>query len=111
MGEKSQVEALRAAIEAVVIGQSFGKPTAVKRGRRREWPHVPVIDHGAYTEQLRAKAYAVRGNAIAYAKKTIEARRESFRSKLLNSDFRALREQHGLPRELPKAIALAERGA
>jgi hypothetical protein len=75
-----------------------GKASAAKRGRRAEWPYVPVIIHGEYpferTEQIRAKAFANRPDALAYAERVIEARREALARKLADPRHRALRAQH-----------------
>ncbi len=87
-------------IERVVNEQPFGTPIAVKRGRRQEWPYVPIIDHGTHTEQLRGLAYETRAQAVDIARRSIEARRSEFRRKLYEPRYRALREQYGLPREL-----------
>lgn len=96
------------AIETVVASYPFGRASAAKRGRRQEWPFVPVIDHGEQaigvhrtrTEQIKGKAFATREEAVAYAQACIDARRESFRHKLRDPCHRALREQWGLPREI-----------
>ena len=90
-------------VEEIVAGLNFGEATAVKRGRRAEWPYVPVIDHGRHTEQLRGLAYATRFEAIECAKKKIVARQEALRRKLRDPRYRALRQQHGLPAELETA--------
>lgn len=93
-------------IESVVAAARFGRAYAARRGRRTEWPWVPVIDFGATgpgsvprtrTEQIRGRAFATRYEAVEYAARTIEARRDDLRSKLLDPRHRALREYHGLP--------------
>ena len=81
----------------------FSRATAVKRGRRSEWPYVPVIDHGTHTEQLRGRAYATRAEAVEFAHKSILARREALQRKLRDPRYRALREMYGLPREIGAA--------
>lgn len=83
-------------VDAAVAACPFGEATAVKRGRRAEWPYVPVIDHGTHTEQLRGLAYATRFEAVERARKAIVARQEALR-------YRALRQQFGLPREIGAA--------
>lgn len=84
-------------VREAVAAKDFGKPTAVKRGRRLEWPYVPVIDHGTHTEQLRGRAYATRQEAVNYARTTILARQDDMRRKLSEPRYRAFREQLGLP--------------
>jgi hypothetical protein len=91
--------------ERAVSSQNFGAASAVKRGRRPEWPYVPIIDHGTHTEQLRGLAYETRAQAIDVAQRAIDARRASFRQKLYDPRYRALREQHALPREISKFSA------
>lgn len=78
-----------------------GKPTAVKRGRNPRWPYVPVIDHGTHTEQIVKRAFATRDEAIACAARVIEGRAADLARKLADPRYRALREQYGLPREIP----------
>jgi len=91
-------------IESVVASLGFGFPTAARRGRRAEWPYVPIIDHGHRTEQIRGVAYATRSEAIDCAKRVIMARQEALRRNLNDPRYRALREQHGLPRELGATV-------
>ena len=96
------------AVNAAVAKHPFGQPSAVKRGRNPKWPHVPIIDYGeqkigvqrTHTEQIMGKAFATREEAVAHAAKVIEARREDLRQKLHRPEMRALREHHGLPREI-----------
>lgn len=87
-------------INSAVAAVNFGTATAVKRGRRPEWPYVPIVDHGSHTEQLLGVAYATRVEAVQCAERTIAARREFLGQQLRNPRYRALREQHGLPREI-----------
>lgn len=95
-------------IDAVVAAHPFGRASAVKRGRRKEWPYVPVIDHGRQavgvhmtrTEQLPKKAYATRDEAISYAQRVIDARREDMRSRLAMPHQRTWRKQLGLPENI-----------
>lgn len=83
-----------------VARHPFGEATAVKHGRRAEWPYVPIIDHGTHTEQLRGLAYATRFEAIERARKAIEHRRGTFIRQLGEPRYRALRLQWGLPEEI-----------
>lgn len=93
--------------EQIAAEFDFGKPSAAKRGRRKEWPFVPVIDYGKQpigvhrtrTMQLRDLAFATREEAVRRAAKYIEANRVELARKLRDSRWRALRLQHGLPQE------------
>ncbi|MGF7123297.1 hypothetical protein AB4Z09_25745 [Rhodococcus sp. TAF43] len=81
----------------------LGPPGAVKRGRNARWPYVPILElTGGRTQQLRGLAYATRGEAVAQAEREIETARASLARRLLVSRHRSLREQFGLPRELPE---------
>lgn len=98
---------LQEQIDAVVAAHPFGKASAARRGRRSEWPYVPVIDYGerqvgpkSHTEQIRGRAFDSRENAVAYAQAVIDARRQHMRAQLLVPRMRAFREQHGLPSEI-----------
>ena len=86
--------------DRVAAAADFGQPSALKRGRNPKWPYVPVILHGSRQEQVRALAFVSRDEAVAAATTTIEARRQDLRQKLADPRYRALRQQHGLPREL-----------
>lgn len=88
------------AVQDVVQKLDFGRATAVKRGRRQEWPYVPVIDHGTHTEQLRGLAYATRDEAVRRSQAIIDARRFDLAKRLSDPRYRALREYHGLPRDI-----------
>lgn len=96
------MQTLTEQIETVVAAFPFGTATAIKRGRRPEWPYVPVVDHGDRTEQLKGFAYATRDQAVAKALHTIEHRRAAMRLRLADPTCRAFREQHGLPRDIVK---------
>lgn len=87
-------------IAAIVAAGDFGTASANKRGRNPNWPYVPIVMHGQRSEQIVAKAFATRPEAIAYAQAVIDARRDILAQKLADPRYRALREQHGLPREL-----------
>lgn len=93
------------AIEKAAAAADFGRPSAQKRGRDPKWPYVPVILRDSTRgpnrqEQIRGLAYATRDEAVAMAERTIECRRSSLRERLGDRRHRALREQHGLPREI-----------
>lgn len=78
---------------------------AAKRGRRPEWPYVPIIDHGEQvtgvhrtrTEQIKGKAFASREEAVAYAERVIESRRLYYARRLADPRERALRQHLGMP--------------
>jgi hypothetical protein len=78
----------------------FGQATANRRGRNPRWPYCPVIDHGGRKEQILGRAYVTRDEAVRAAQFAIDARRALLAAKLALRNYRALREQHGLPREL-----------
>ena len=99
-----------AAVDRVIAGMPFGKASAAKRGRNPRWPYVPIIElenHAtagymqAQTQQVRGRAYATRDEAVACAQRVIDANRESARRRLIEPRFRAFRQQHGLPIEVP----------
>ncbi len=99
-----------AAIDDAVAAARFGRPTAAKRGRDPRWPYVPVVDfryddlpHGGHTTQIRGLAYATREEAVEAARLHIERGREALAADLADPRHRALREHHGLPRELTRA--------
>lgn len=96
---------LQAAIDAVVARVQFGTPSAVKRARSAEWPYVAIIaDHmgrpGVTHNPMGRRAYATREEATAAAGRYINVLRESLRATLADPRMRALREQHGLPRNI-----------
>lgn len=92
-------------IRQAVAAADFGTASANKRGRTQRWPYVPIIkttdpigrDH---TEQILAVAFETRDEAVSYAAGVIEFRRQELARKLAEPRYRALREQHGLPREI-----------
>ena len=97
-------EQVRVALDA----HDFGTATAQKRGRNPRFPYVPVIRHhtggkggDGYQEQIRARAFASRDEAIAHAQAVLNQRRSNLGGKVLNPAYRALRESLGLPREIP----------
>jgi hypothetical protein len=105
-----QMADLATAIAQIVTAQDFGEANAAKRGRNPRWPYVPVIHHArpnssTRTEQIVPMAFATRAEAVEYAAKVIEARREHLRSQLAEPRHRALREKYGLPRDIPRSLA------
>jgi hypothetical protein len=88
-------------INRLVSALDFGTASAVKRGRNPAFPYVPIIDHGDRTENpARGNAFKTRAEAVAEAQRCIDARREHLRRTLAEPRMRALREQHGLPRDI-----------
>ncbi|MBO2461626.1 hypothetical protein [Actinomadura violacea] len=95
----------------------FGTAKAAKRGRNPRWPYVPVIDYGPQTgvhatrtEQIKGRAYDNRADAVACAQRVINARAALHETKLATPRLRALREQHGFPRELVGAQVTTRQG-
>jgi hypothetical protein len=80
------------------------RASAAKRGRNPAFPYVPVIDYGEQkigvhrtrTEQIRARAFATREEAVAYAERVIAAREQELTRKLADPRHRALRQQYGV---------------
>lgn len=99
-------------VAVAVAAANFGRPTAAKRGRNPRYPWVPIIDYGAQdtgvdctrTYQVPARAFATRDEAVAYAERYVDANRARLEHDLRHPRMRALREQHGLPRELPAEV-------
>jgi len=92
-------------IEAIVAAFPIGKPSAVKRGRRVEWPYVALIAdylgrEGCTHNPMGRRAYATREEALEAADRYITFFRVDLKAKLLDPRYRALREQYGLPREI-----------
>ena len=93
--------------EQIAAEFDFGKPSAAKRGRRKEWPFVPIINYGRQpvgvymtrTMQLKGLAYATREEAVERAAKHIDGNRTELARKLRDPRYRALRLQYGLPEE------------
>lgn len=89
-------------VDRVVDALDLGTPSAVKRGRNPDFPYVPIIKHGERTENpMKGFAYATREEAVAAAEHHLAALREATKVKVKTTRYRALREHHGLPRELP----------
>lgn len=81
----------------------LGTAGAVKRGRDPRWPYVPIIAHAgppATTSQIKGLAYTTRGEATTAAQGHLDALRADLAAKLAEPRMRALREHHGLPREI-----------
>lgn len=93
---------IQSAVEAV----DFGEPTARKTGRNPQFPYVPVIirptdvPNVTRQEQLVGLAFRTRSEAIACAEGHILRERQLLAARLADPRFRALREAHGLPREM-----------
>jgi hypothetical protein len=100
-----------AQVKEIVNKTDLGKASAAKRGRNPKYPYVPIIDYGEQTQgrhktrtdQIEGKAYITRDEAIEYAQKIIDARREKLHKDLMAPNMRALRQQYGLPREITAA--------
>jgi hypothetical protein len=91
----------------IVDGLDMGTPSARKTGRDPRWPYVPVIIHqggvsvvGTRQEQIVRRAFETRDEAIEYADRVIIARRAHLANQMAQPQNRALREHHGLPREI-----------
>lgn len=81
----------------------LGTATAVKRGRNKTRPHVPIIQHstggiggGPRTEQIKGLAYATHQEAVDAASVVIASRRLALAERLTNPRLRALRAKHGV---------------
>ena len=97
-------------IDAIANAFPIGAPSAVKRGRNPEWPYIAIITgylgvENATHNPMGRRAYATRDEAIAAADRYIKFFRADLRAKLSDPRYRALREQHGLPREIPESVA------
>lgn len=97
-------------IEGLQARNYFGIASAVKRGRNPKFPYVPVIklvdadgnpSNGlSQTQQIRGLAYVTRDEAVARSQRHIDAAFARLAEELGQPHKRALREWHGLPREL-----------
>jgi hypothetical protein len=90
-------------ILAVTPDDSFGRASAVKRGRNPRFPYVPVIvyaDGDRTHNPLQGNAFATREEAVACAQRCIDSFITGKRADLANPRYRALRESLGLPREI-----------
>lgn len=99
-------EAIDAAIEK--YRSEAGYAAAQKRGRNPKFPYVPIIMHtvggvcgNGYQEQLLGRAFIDRAGAVAHAQFVLDVRAKAFERQLRDPRFRAMREQYGLPHELP----------
>lgn len=96
-------EEFRARAAEITAALELGAATAAKRGRHPQFPYVPIIKYPTgRTSQLRGLAYSDRAIAVARAQRIIDDERRRIGLEMLLPRFRATREQHGLPRELPK---------
>lgn len=97
---------------AATYRETAGEASAHKRGRNPVFPYVPVILHpnlqvptcAPRQEQILGRAYVTREEAVSCAVRVIDARVFHFRRQLQKRGARALREQYGLPRELPEGV-------
>lgn len=88
-------------IRAVADAVDFGTPGYRRRGRNPRFPFVPVRNLADGREsQVQARAFADAGDALVCAAEHIDALREALVDKLGDHRHRAVREHHGLPREL-----------
>lgn len=79
----------------------LGRPSARRSGRNPRWPHVPVIeDPDGHARQLLGLAFQTRTEALWAANHHLETARADLERKLADPRYRALREAHGLPRDL-----------
>lgn len=100
----SLFEQIATAVEAA----AFPTPTARKAGRDPRWPYVPVLvlpGGRGVSQQILGKAFATRTEAVEYAAAVVEADRVSLAKQLADPRMRALREQHGLPRDIAEVTA------
>lgn len=96
------------AIWAAVDAVNHGTPTAVKRGRNPRFPYVPIVDYGPQsvgmathrTAEVTGLAFTTRQEAVDAASDHIGQHRASLAVRLAHPRERALREYHGLPRDL-----------
>ena len=103
---------------AAAVDAAFATYTAEARkgGRRPEWPYVPIVritdptaPYGGGTSQVKGLAYATRDEAVDAARRQIDAERATLAAKLADPTHRALREYHGLPRDIgPTSMTIAE---
>lgn len=91
--------------EAIAIAAAtadYGTASARKTGRDSRWPYVPIVMHGDRQSQILGVAFATRAEALDFAERHVELQRNVLARQLAAPRFRALREQHGLPRELAR---------
>lgn len=95
-------------IAAAVEAAAFPTATARKTGRDPRWPYVPVLilpGERRVAQQILGKAFATRSEAVAHAVAVVEANRISLAKRLADPRERALREHHGLPRDISEVTA------
>ena len=91
--------------EQAADAADFGTPSARKAGRNPRFPYVPVVKVSPLrptTRQIKGYAYATRNEALAHAERHIANARRTLARQLADPRYRALREQHGLPREISR---------
>lgn len=95
-------------IDQIVAQADLGSPDAAARGRNPRWPYVPIVRHSdgtgpraRQTEQIVLRAFATRAEAVEDAARVIALRRASLARQLADPRHRAVREQYGLPRDIP----------
>lgn len=97
---------IRTVTEAVDACYSGHRAHALKRGRNHRWPYVPVVVSDrrdirrtdlTTQSQIRGKAFETREQALAYAQRVIDFRRDRFRDQLLDPAMRLIRDQWGVP--------------
>jgi hypothetical protein len=94
--------------QAAAAAYAGHKATARKSGRRKEWPYIPVIDRNPNEGRcdavhrlcIRGLAYATREEAVTSAERHLRGLVDALEAQLREPRHRALREQHGLPREI-----------
>lgn len=94
-------------VTATVERMQWPTVVARKRGRDSRFPYVPVLRYPApagggkgYEKQIRARAFVTADAAVAHGERVVRRQREVMVRDLLDPAKRALREHHGLPREL-----------
>lgn len=99
-------------IQDVVSNIDFGRASARKRGSNPKFPYVPVVETVGSRTVTRnpalGRAYATREEAISVAQRTIDRQREILTKDLGDRRHRALRQHHGLPREIEDLERLAQ---
>lgn len=97
---------LLATFLAAVVGRDKRTASAVKRGRNRDFPFVPVLKLNQPTGIAQTKnpcqglAFATREEALDCAQKTLDGEQARLAKAMTTVGSRALREQFGFPREL-----------
>lgn len=99
----SERDPFRAAAAAV----DFGTPDARRTGRWASRPWVPVIRLAGRQAQVLRLAHPTRVEALSAAEAHIERCRRHLEVQLRRPNMRALREAHGLARELDDVAAVS----